>query len=93
MTPEQIRHIRDLLQSDKPRDAALVREMLAVLGVPADDIARLTGRLSILIFHEVSPLYFHHFINELSSRSRIPYESHFCFVFLCSQLIKTRCCW
>lgn len=53
MTPENIRQIRILLQSEKPRDAALVREILAILGVPSDDIARLTGRLNILILHEV----------------------------------------
>ncbi|CDJ49379.1 hypothetical protein, conserved [Eimeria brunetti] len=52
MTPDNIRQIRVLLQSNKPRDAALVREILAVLGVPADDIARLTGRLNIRILHE-----------------------------------------
>ena len=56
MTPEQIRQIRILLQSDKPRDAALVREILAVLGVPTEDIARLTGRLNIMILHEVSKM-------------------------------------
>ncbi|CDJ35920.1 uncharacterized protein EMH_0044390 [Eimeria mitis] len=52
MTPDHIRQIRILLQSAKPRDAALVREILAILGVPADDIARLTGRLNIKIIHE-----------------------------------------
>ncbi|XP_026191968.1 uncharacterized protein LOC34623096 [Cyclospora cayetanensis] len=52
MTSDQIEKIKVLLQGNKPRDAALVREILAILGVPADDIERLTGRLNILITHE-----------------------------------------
>ncbi|KAL8447515.1 hypothetical protein Emed_004303 [Eimeria media] len=52
MTPGQIAVIQALLQSDRPRDATLVRMILASLNVPKEDIARLTGRLSILIAHE-----------------------------------------
>ncbi|KAL8452923.1 hypothetical protein Emag_002140 [Eimeria magna] len=52
MSPEQIASIQALLQSDKPRDASLVRMILTSLNVPKSDIARLTGRLSILIAHE-----------------------------------------
>lgn len=53
MTPDDIRAIKILLDSNKPRDAALVREILKVLKVPEDDIERLTGRLSIIVSHEV----------------------------------------
>ncbi|KAL8270517.1 hypothetical protein Esti_005554 [Eimeria stiedai] len=52
MLPEQIASIQALLQSDMPRDAALVRMILTSLNVPKEDVARLTGRLSILITHE-----------------------------------------
>lgn len=53
MTPDQIRSIKALLQTDRPRDASLVREILIILQVPSEDVAKLTGRLSIIITHEV----------------------------------------
>ncbi|KAL8428061.1 hypothetical protein ACSSS7_007415 [Eimeria intestinalis] len=53
MSPEQIASIQELLQTDTPRDAKLVRMILTALNVPKEEIARLTGRLSILITHDM----------------------------------------
>ncbi|KAL8439878.1 hypothetical protein Efla_000850 [Eimeria flavescens] len=53
MTPDQITSIQALLQTSVPRDFALVRAILEILSVPKEDIAKLTGRLSVLMSHEV----------------------------------------